>query len=61
MDGDIAVASHLPLLVELINFPEGKCTHHLLEQTTMPPTRLRPAATLPPPSTVFTRAHCRRT
>eukprot|EP00984_Skeletonema_dohrnii_P004703 scaffold1655_cov89-Skeletonema_dohrnii-CCMP3373.AAC.1 len=55
------VGGHLSLLDELINYPKAKRQHDLLAQTTMPTTRLRPAAILPPPSTVFTRAHCRRT
>eukprot|EP00984_Skeletonema_dohrnii_P017287 scaffold7844_cov56-Skeletonema_dohrnii-CCMP3373.AAC.1 len=56
------VEVHLSLLDELIIFPEGKFTHHQLANNHVAgSTRLRPAAILPPPSTVFTRAHCRRT
>eukprot|EP00985_Skeletonema_marinoi_P021272 scaffold12957_cov148-Skeletonema_marinoi.AAC.7 len=54
------VGGHLSLLDELIIFPKPKRSHHLLAKPCRP-TRLRPAAILPPPSTVFTRAHCRRT
>jgi hypothetical protein len=56
------VGGHLSLLDELINYPKAKRQHDLLAQTTMSLAQLRRAAAiLPPPSTAFTRAHCRRT
>eukprot|EP00985_Skeletonema_marinoi_P009663 scaffold4495_cov79-Skeletonema_marinoi.AAC.6 len=30
------VEGHMPLLHELIKFPEGKCTHHLLANNKQP-------------------------
>eukprot|EP00984_Skeletonema_dohrnii_P012211 scaffold4931_cov79-Skeletonema_dohrnii-CCMP3373.AAC.1 len=61
------VEDHMPLLHELIIFPKGKFTHHLLAKAnnhvagSTRPARPGPAAILPPPSIVFTRANCRRT
>eukprot|EP00984_Skeletonema_dohrnii_P001350 scaffold427_cov130-Skeletonema_dohrnii-CCMP3373.AAC.1 len=55
------VEAHLSLLDELIIFPEGKFTHHQLANNHVAGSTLPDGRYLPPPSTVFTRAHCRRT